>query len=33
MAALIYVETSVPSFYYDTRTERDMQARRDWTRE
>jgi len=30
---LIYVETSIPSFYYDTRRERDMQSRRHWTRE
>lgn len=29
---LIYVETSVPSFYYETRRAPDMQARRDWTR-
>lgn len=33
MATLIYVETSVPSFYFDSRTEPDMQSRRDWTRE
>jgi len=33
MSRLIYVETSVPSFYYETRREADMQSRRDWTRE
>jgi hypothetical protein len=33
MSALIYIETSVPSFYHETRPERDLQARRDWTRQ
>jgi len=33
MSALIYVETSIPSFYYETRPERDLQSRRDWTRQ
>jgi predicted nucleic acid-binding protein len=33
MSALIYIETSVPSFYYETRPERDLQSRRDWTRQ
>ena len=33
MSALIYVETSIPSFYYETRTETQFQARREWTRE
>jgi hypothetical protein len=33
MSTLIYIETSVPSFYYETRPERDLQARRDWTRQ
>jgi hypothetical protein len=33
LSTLIYVETSIPSFYYDTRTARDLQARRDWTRQ
>lgn len=28
----IYVETSIPSFYFEIRTEPDMVARRDWTR-
>ena len=27
-----YVETSIPSFYHEVRTEPDMVARRDWTR-
>jgi hypothetical protein len=33
MSALINIETSVPSFYYETRPERDLQSRRDWTRQ
>ncbi len=33
MSALIYVETSVPSFYFETRPEPEMQAKRKWTRE
>ncbi len=33
MNRLIYVETSIPSFYYETRTGAKMQARREWTRE
>lgn len=32
MAALVYVETSVPSFYFEPRTEPEMVARRLWTR-
>src|SRR6202023_2581487 len=28
----IYVETSIPSFYFDTRTSATMKARREWTR-
>jgi hypothetical protein len=27
-----YVETSIPSFYYESRTEATMVARREWTR-
>jgi len=27
-----YVETSIPSFFYEVRTEAEMVARRDWTR-
>ena len=33
MNQLIYVETSIPSFYFETRPEVQMQARREWTRE
>ena len=33
MSALIYIETSIPSFYYDTRPERGLRSRRDWTRQ
>lgn len=29
---MIYIETSIPSFYYSTRSESDMIARRNWTR-
>lgn len=29
---MVYVETSVPSFYYEVRTEPEMVARREWTR-
>ena len=30
---LVYVETTIPSFYYDDRTQPEMVARREWTRE
>ncbi len=33
MKSKVYVETSIPSFYYEVRTEPDMVARRNWTRE
>ena len=33
MDKLVYVETSVPSFYFDTRSGHGMQAMRQWTRE
>ena len=33
MKARVYIETSVPSFYYEVRSEPDMVARRQWTRE
>ena len=33
MDVLVYIETSVPSFYFDTRTDIEMQARRKWTRQ
>jgi len=29
----VYIETSIPSFYFEVRTEPDMVARRQWTRE
>ena len=32
MRSRIYVETSIPSFYYEVRTEPVMVARREWTR-
>lgn len=28
----VYVETSIPSFYHETRAEPEMVARRNWTR-
>jgi hypothetical protein len=33
MSSVIYVETSIPSFYFDTRTSTEMRAKRKWTRE
>lgn len=33
MAVRAYVETSIPSFYFESRPEAQMVARRDWTRE
>lgn len=33
MQPSVYIETSIPSFYYEVRTRSDMVARRDWTRE
>jgi predicted nucleic acid-binding protein len=33
MKARIYVETTVPSFYYEVRDEPEMVARCDWTRQ
>jgi hypothetical protein len=29
---LVYIETSIPSFYFETRAEPEMVARRLWTR-
>jgi len=29
----VYIETTIPSFYFEVRTEADMVARRAWTRE
>jgi len=33
MNRLIYIETSIPSFYFETRTGVQLEARREWTRE
>jgi predicted nucleic acid-binding protein len=33
MKPSVYVETTIPSFYHEVRTDADMVARRDWTRE
>jgi hypothetical protein len=33
MKPKVYIETTIPSFYYEVRTEPDMVARRQWTRE
>ncbi len=33
MSQLIYIETSIPSFYHETRTETQFQVMREWTRE
>ena len=32
MKSQIYIETSIPSFYYEDRTEPEAIARREWTR-
>jgi hypothetical protein len=32
MQSRAYIETSIPSFYFEVRTEPEMLARRDWTR-
>lgn len=32
MVPRVYIETSIPSFYYEVRSEPEMVARRDWTR-
>ncbi|MEW5804349.1 MAG: type II toxin-antitoxin system VapC family toxin [bacterium] len=33
MKKIVYIETTIPSFYYEVRTEPEMAARRNWTRE
>lgn len=33
MKPSVYVETTIPSFYHEVRTEPDMIARREWTRQ
>jgi hypothetical protein len=32
MPPVVYIETSIPSFYFEPRTEPEMVARRLWTR-
>ena len=32
MARRVYIETTIPSFYFETRSDADMVARREWTR-
>ena len=29
----VYVETTIPSFYFEKRTEAEMVVRKEWTRE
>jgi hypothetical protein len=29
----VYIETTIPSFYYEVRSTPDMEARRAWTRD
>jgi hypothetical protein len=33
MKKMIYLETTIPNFYYETRAEPEMIARKNWTRE
>ena len=33
MKKIVYIETTIPSFYYEIRTEPEMIARRNWTKE
>ena len=33
MNKIVYIETTIPSFFFEVRTEPDMIARRNWTRE
>ena len=33
MKPKVYIETTIPSFYHEVRTEAEMVARRDWTRQ
>ena len=33
MKPRVYIETSIPSFYHESRTEPEMVARQQWTRE
>ncbi len=33
MKRIVYIETTIPSFYHEVRTEPEMIARRNWTME
>ena len=33
MKKVVYIETTIPNFYHESRTEPEMVARRNWTRE
>ena len=33
MKPRVYIETTIPSFYYEVRTEPEMIARQQWTRD
>jgi predicted nucleic acid-binding protein len=33
MKPLVYIETTIPSFYYEIRTEPEIAARKEWTRQ
>lgn len=33
MKPIVYIETSIPSFYYESRTEPTMAAQKEWTRQ
>lgn len=33
MKSTVYIETTIPSFYYETRTDAEFTAMRNWTRE
>ncbi|MFM8720260.1 MAG: hypothetical protein ACKOFH_12150, partial [Chthoniobacterales bacterium] len=33
MKPTVYIETTIPSFYYETRTDSESIAMKDWTRE
>lgn len=33
MKKIVYIETTIPSFYYEGRTEPEMVARKNWTKE
>jgi predicted nucleic acid-binding protein len=33
VSTFVYVETTIPSFYFETRSDPEIQIRRDWTRQ